>query len=152
MADGVSEVTSNKFRQASEEQRHKPIFRSTDVPQHVFIVGLMGCFSLASAAFAQSGAPPTGADAARGRAIANTVCWACHVVGPDQEFSPILRDPGPDFRVIANRPGTSRQSLKAFLQTTHSLESKPYAMPNPRLTDEMIEEVAQYIMSLTKRP
>ena len=110
-------VTDDRFREASEEQRLKPIFcRSTDMPKHVFIVGLMGCFSLASAAFAQSGSPPTGADVARGRAIANTVCWACHVVGPDQEFSPILRNPGPDFRVIANRPETSLESLKTFLR------------------------------------
>ena len=100
---------------------------------------------LPPAALAQGPAMP---GVERGRAIANTVCWACHVVGPDQEFSPILREPGPDFRAIAKKPDVSLQSLTAFLQSTHGLQGKPYRMPNPRLTDDMITEVARYIMSL----
>jgi hypothetical protein len=63
----------------------------------------------------------------RGRVIADNICWVCHVVGPDQRFSPILREPGPDFRAIAAKPDTSAQSLTAFLQSTHRMEGKPYA-------------------------
>jgi hypothetical protein len=33
----------------------------------------------------------------RGGSLANKIC-SCHVVGADQEFPPILRDYGPDFR------------------------------------------------------
>ena len=84
----------------------------------------------------------------RGRALANRICWACHVVGADQEFSPILRSPGPDFRVIAKRQAVTAESLTTFLRSTHQTESKPYTMPNPRLTEEMINEVVNYIMSL----
>ena len=49
----------------------------------------------------------------RGREIADKVCWVCHVTGPDQEYSPILRVPGPDFHAIAARPETTAASLTA---------------------------------------
>lgn len=87
----------------------------------------------------------------RGRSTADTVCWACHVVGADQEFSPILRDPAPDFRTIAQRPDITMQSLTAFLHSTHRTEGKPYTMPNPRLSDDMIDDVVTYILSLRRR-
>jgi mono/diheme cytochrome c family protein len=96
-------------------------------------------------------AGPQGTDTAaigRGHSTADTVCWACHVIGPDQSFSPILREPATDFRVIAQRPGITRESLTAFLQGTHRTEGKPYAMPNPRLSNEMIDDVVAYILSL----
>jgi mono/diheme cytochrome c family protein len=88
----------------------------------------------------------------RGHNIANRICWACHVVGTDQEFSPILRNPGPDFRVIAKRKTVTAASLTTFLQSMHRMEGKPYTMPDPRLTDAMIDDVASYIMSLQNRP
>ena len=88
----------------------------------------------------------------RGREIADRVCWVCHVTGPDQEFSPILRAPGPDFRAIAERPDTTPASLTAFLHTAHRTEDKPYTMPNPGLSDEMISAVVSYIMSLKHHP
>ena len=34
----------------------------------------------------------------RGRQIAEKICWVCHVIGRDQELSPMLRSPGSDFR------------------------------------------------------
>jgi cytochrome c2 len=55
----------------------------------------------------------------RGGSLANKICSACHVVGADQEFSPILRNYGPDFREIAGRKDVSAGSLKTFLRTTH---------------------------------
>jgi mono/diheme cytochrome c family protein len=88
----------------------------------------------------------------RGRAIANNVCWACHEVAADQEFSPILREPGPDFRAIAKRPDVSMESLTAFLRSTHRMEGKSYGMPNPRLSDGMVREVVSYILSLRTPP
>ena len=102
----------------------------------------------------QLGAQEARQDAAqveRGREIADRVCWVCHMTGPDQEFSPILKEPGPDFREIAKRPDTTTESLTAFLHTAHRTEDKPYTMPNPRLNDEMIDAVVSYIMSLRPR-
>ncbi len=92
-----------------------------------------------------------GEKAERGYEIADRVCWVCHVIGPDQEFSPILKEPGPDFRDIAKRPDTTAASLTTFLHTAHRTVDKPYTMPNPRLNDEMIEAVVSYILSLKPR-
>ena len=97
------------------------------------------------------GQPPADARVQHGRAIADSTCWACHVIGPDQQFSPILRDPGPDFRTIANGQDVTVESLTAFLRSPHRMEGKPYAMPNPRLTEAMIGDVASYILSLRDR-
>lgn len=88
----------------------------------------------------------------RGREIADRVCWICHVTSRDQEYSPILKEPGPDFRAIAEKPDTTRASLTTFLHTAHRTEDKPYTMPNPGLSDEMISAVVSYIMSLKHHP
>lgn len=56
------------------------------------------------------------------------------------------------FHTIANRRDTTAQSLSAFLHTTHRTEDKLYTMPDPRLTDDMIGDVASYIMSLRDHP
>ena len=87
----------------------------------------------------------------RGHAIAEKVCWVCHVIGPDQEFSPVLKEPGPDFHLIAKRSDTTVKSLSAFLHTAHRTEDKPYTMPNPGLNDEAIDAVVSYILSLRPR-
>ncbi len=81
----------------------------------------------------------------RGRDIANMVCAVCHIIGPGQDAAPILRSPGPDFRVIANRPGTTAGQLAAVLRTRHP--SAVDAMPPPLLSDEMIDVVTAYILS-----
>ncbi|HUJ36858.1 MAG TPA: cytochrome c [Hyphomicrobium sp.] len=107
--------------------------------------------TLTGHASAQEASQEADVQVRRGREIADKVCWVCHVTGPDQEYSPILRAPGPDFRAIAARPGTTAASLTAFLHTAHRTEDKPYTMPNPRLSDEMIDAVAHYIISLKPR-
>jgi mono/diheme cytochrome c family protein len=103
------------------------------------------------ACFAADSPATDSAAIGRGHSTADTVCWACHVTGPDQRFSPILREPAPDFRAIAQRPELTKESLTVFLHSTHQTEGKPYAMPNPRLSDEMIDDVVAYILSL-RRP
>lgn len=100
---------------------------------------------------AQEG-PQDAARVERGRTIADRICWVCHVTGPDQEYSPILREPGPDFRAIAERPDATSASLTAFLHSAHRTEDKPYTMPSPGLSDEMIRAVVSYIMSLKPYP
>lgn len=85
----------------------------------------------------------------RGLDIANMVCAACHIIGPTQDVAPISRSPGPDFRVIANQPGVTAQQLTAFLRVRHPAALD--AMPPPLLSDEMIDAVTTYILSLRMR-
>jgi mono/diheme cytochrome c family protein len=91
------------------------------------------------------------ATSVKGRAFALLVCSACHVVAPDQPFAPILRNPGPAFQMIADKPTTTAASLRVFLSTTHTTMSTPNSMPNPQLADYQINEVISYILSLRGR-
>jgi mono/diheme cytochrome c family protein len=91
----------------------------------------------------------SGAQIERGHQIALKICTACHVVAPDQEFSPLLRPPAPPFAEIANRPDSTRASLRHFVVTTHWDEKTlPLTMPNPELMDPQIADVVAYILSL----
>jgi len=113
-----------------------------------FLLSIVILFMLCNTpVIAQGG--QTDARVQRGEVLARKICWACHVVAADQEFSPILREPAPDFRRIAARRDVTAESLSAFLHTTHGVaQSTPYKMPNPRLTEEMIDNVVRYILSL----
>ena len=88
---------------------------------------------------------PTSEDArvARGHEIARSVCSACHTV--PSAHSPILREQAPALRSIANKPSTTQASLAAFLR------SPSHRMPNPQLTDDMIDAVVVYTISLRDR-
>ncbi|HUO19685.1 MAG TPA: c-type cytochrome [Steroidobacteraceae bacterium] len=86
---------------------------------------------------------------AHGEHIARLICSACHVVAADQEYPPLLITPTPAFREIANRPGTTVETLRRFITTTHWDEGKlPMAMPDPMLTEAQARDVARYILSL----
>ncbi|MDE2136002.1 MAG: cytochrome c [Gammaproteobacteria bacterium] len=92
---------------------------------------------------------PSTPSLAHGEHIARLICSACHVVAADQEYPPLLITPTPAFREIANRPGTSVETLRRFITTTHWDEGKlPMAMPDPMLTEEQARDVARYILSL----
>ena len=88
------------------------------------------------------------AAASQGHRFALLACAACHVVATDQEVPPILRTPGPSFDAIANKPGTTRDSLREFLSTTHANIAASTNMPNPQLADYQMAEVISYILSL----
>jgi mono/diheme cytochrome c family protein len=66
-------------------------------------------------------------------------CSGCHPVALR-----VARTGGiaPDFRTIAERPGTNAQTLKAYLESNHQL------MPNFQLTREETDDVIAYILSL----
>jgi cytochrome c1 len=87
-------------------------------------------------------------DVQAGRRVALLVCYACHVVAPDQHDAPTLTPPAPSFESIAQRPNISAESLQRFLATTHRDASNPRAMPNPELIDSYARQVASYILSL----
>ena len=115
----------------------------------IAIIGIVGmCLLPVTGRLGAQEARQDAAQLERGRQIAEKICWVCHVIGRDQELSPMLRNPGPDFHEIAKRPDTTAESLRAFLHTTHRTEGKPYMMPNPMLNDEMIDAVVSYILSL----
>jgi mono/diheme cytochrome c family protein len=87
----------------------------------------------------------------RGEQIAQERCSACHVVAEKQEYPPLLKEPGPSFQSIANRPEKSRETVRKFVATTHwDLRSVPVTMPNPELSRAEALAVISYIFSLKK--
>jgi mono/diheme cytochrome c family protein len=90
------------------------------------------------------------ADPKEGLKVARNVCSACHVVGKKQPTPPILRPPAPSFASIANRPNIAAETIRSFVQTTHSTVGQPDNMPNPELTEDQVADVAAYVMSLRK--
>lgn len=118
------------------------------------IVMAAALFALAGIVGAAAhGEEPISADDIRaGRALSLRLCTPCHVVSPDQEMAPILRPPAPNFRTIANRPGTTGDSLRQFLRETHRSISNPRSMPNPVLTEDQVRQAAAFLMSLRNRP
>jgi len=93
---------------------------------------------------------PNPIDAAAGRTMALKFCTPCHVVAPDQEFAPIFTGPPkpPAFRTIAARRGTSAESLRKFLATTHATATLPIHMANPELTEDQTTKIVAFILSL----
>jgi mono/diheme cytochrome c family protein len=104
------------------------------------------------AAFSPSGQAMdsvTPAAVTAGRALALTACTGCHIVSSDQPFAPVFTGPPPppDFRSIANMPGTTIVSLRHFLSTLHPVPL-PQHMADPNLSAEEREKVIAYILSL----
>ena len=91
-------------------------------------------------------------DVQQGRRLAMLICSNCHIVARDQPFEPILRPPAPSFESIAQRSASNMESVQAFLATTHRDISNPKGMPDTRLLDGQIKQVAAYLLSLRKQP
>jgi hypothetical protein len=88
----------------------------------------------------------------KGKQLARIACSNCHVVTSDAESPPPLYDTAPRFDEIANRPGSSEQSLQFFITTTHwDGDTIPITMPRPELTKQQVVSLSRYIMSLRKR-
>jgi mono/diheme cytochrome c family protein len=77
---------------------------------------------------------------AYGKAVAESWCANCHVVGPGQRQSP--GDAAPPFAAVARMPSTTEMSLRAFLQTPHA------RMPDYRLSTRELDSVVTYILGL----
>ena len=84
------------------------------------------------------GNPQTGHDFAIG------TCTPCHVVSPDQK-SPVRFADAPDFRAIANAPGTTAIGLNIWLTNPHP------TMPKLALYPQEAADVIAYILSLRER-
>jgi hypothetical protein len=87
---------------------------------------------------------------AEGRHLAIMLCTTCHVVAPDQPYAPTLKPPAPSFQSIAQRAGTTVDSLRSFLTTTHQGLDNQKGMPNPGLAEFQIKEISGYLLSLRK--
>ena len=113
-------------------------------------IGLIAFFAFclaAGPAFAQGA---TADDIRKGHDLAALVCGNCHVAAADQRFTPVLNPPAPSFESIAQRPGTTAESLEKFMVTTHRGLDNPAGMPNPYLMDYQVKEVVAYMLSLRK--
>lgn len=77
-------------------------------------------------------------DAERGRALAESWCVGCHVVGPDMPGG----DAGPAFSTVANRQGQTLGGIRAWLFEPHP------PMPDLLLSPADYRDLAAYIMSL----
>jgi hypothetical protein len=79
-----------------------------------------------------------------GHDFAVGTCTPCHVVSPDQK-SPLRFADAPDFRAIANAPGTTAIRLNIWLTNPHP------TMPKLVLYPQEASDVIAYILSLRER-
>ena len=101
------------------------------------LIGIVvGGAGIASAATVQ----PTG-DVPAGHALAQRWCAVCHQVEAGARQMP---DVPPAFEAVAAMKSTTETSLKVWLQTSHP------NMPNLRLSQDEMNDVVAYILSLKK--
>ena len=80
-------------------------------------------------------------DPAAGRALAEQICWACHVI-PDYE-PPAFEAPGAQpFEALAADPAVTEMALRAFLLSSHP------TMPDFIFSYEELNNIIAYILSL----
>jgi mono/diheme cytochrome c family protein len=75
-----------------------------------------------------------------GKAYAAKVCADCHDIEPAGEFSPSPE--APPFQEVADTIGMSPRALAVWLRSSHP------TMPDFILSDDEIDNVVAYIMSL----
>ena len=101
------------------------------------ILGVAGLMSIVMpAAHANAGTD----DVARGQKLAERLCASCHMNPGQGEKSGPAGIPG--FQAVADRPGQSMAGIVTWLK------SAPKMMPNHRLTQDEIYQLAQFIVSL----
>jgi mono/diheme cytochrome c family protein len=79
-----------------------------------------------------------------GRDLAQTLCARCHLNEGQGEKTALGEIPG--FRAIASRPDASQDRIVAWLR------SLPEAMPSHRLTQDEMDSLAMFILSLRGQP
>ncbi|MCB1521244.1 MAG: c-type cytochrome [Hyphomicrobiaceae bacterium] len=97
---------------------------------------------LFATSFTPAGA--AGSDVADGRALAERLCADCHLNPGQGDKS----GPGtvPGFAAVAVRPGQTHEGIVDWLKST------PPMMPNHHLSQEEMQALAAFIMSLQKSP
>lgn len=122
------------------------------MPKILAVIGVV--LSLIAVGAAVAATPGQEADIRAGNNIAVTSCVACHVVSANQAVKPVLGDGIPSFQDIADRPGTSAESLGAAMKNArwHEPGMAATLLPMSRLSDKARGQVALYILSLKKQP
>lgn len=104
---------------------------------------VLGWAAVAGVSMAVAGVAPARADdagrVAAGKTVAQTWCANCHLVTATQAQG---SDQAPTWASIANRAGTSSDTLHAFLAQPHG------KMPDFKLGTTEIDDVVAYILSL----
>jgi mono/diheme cytochrome c family protein len=87
-----------------------------------------------------------------GHNLATSVCFACHVISPNQTIGPIMGPGIPSFEEIANRPGVTAQVLVQSMKSAvwHDPALPAQRLPMSHLSDKERSQVAEYILSLRK--
>lgn len=97
----------------------------------------VACLALAPHAVFADPAPKTTA----GQKLAQQYCAECHVIAPNGKRG---WTDAPAFDAIANRPGTTAQTLAAVIERPHM------HMENTERPPAEANEIAAYILSLRK--
>jgi mono/diheme cytochrome c family protein len=90
------------------------------------------------------GMPANGQDVDRGRALTQSLCANCHIAARPEDQTG--RSGVPTFSAIANRRDQTFDGVVRWLR------SVPSVMPNHRLTQDEILDLAEFIMSLRTAP
>jgi mono/diheme cytochrome c family protein len=86
---------------------------------------------------------------AEGRALAEKICGACHVVSEhSNEARPVARFPAPSFAELARRPSLTQEALRQLLSSGHRYLGPNQAMPNPRLAQYQVDEIIALLDTL----
>jgi mono/diheme cytochrome c family protein len=107
------------------------------------LVLVCACLALIVAGGAFAAAIPGQPDPVHGKALAESLCSNCHLVGSGQEH---VNADVPSFREIANVPGRTAGDIIAFI----ILPKHP--MPTIPLTKAELADLAAYIISLRDQP
>jgi mono/diheme cytochrome c family protein len=84
--------------------------------------------------------PVAAQDAEAGRHLAQQWCTGCHMIGPTGPGA----DRAPAFVTVANDPRRTPARLRAWLSDPHP------PMINPGLTNQEIDSIVAYIVSLRR--
>jgi mono/diheme cytochrome c family protein len=105
-------------------------------------------FSLTLGALSLSAhAEPNKVASGMGHDLAQVKCSSCHLIEPGQKNAPDHVG-GPSFQTVADRPGTTEATLRKHLQTTHASGIVPLSMPNPNLSQDELNKIIHYLVSL----
>lgn len=86
----------------------------------------------------------TGPSAAKGLAIAQSLCVSCHLL-PDNQTATVPTGI-PTFRAIANRPGQTGEQIMFVLIKPH------VPMPDMQISREEIRSIVAYLETLRTNP
>jgi hypothetical protein len=82
-----------------------------------------------------------------GHDLAQAKCSTCHLIEPGQK-NPPDHVGGPAFQTVADRPDVTAATLRQHLQTTHASKIIPLSMPNPNLSQDELNKIIDYLLSL----